>query len=148
MKFSTRARYGLRLMLYLAVHSKGKPVLLKDISRAEDISEKYLGQIIIPFKAKGLVVTKRGAHGGYLLGSSPEDILVREIVETQDGEIALVECLGKASECGRTSECITRGLWNEINEIIGDFLGGYTLKDLADKYEEKVKVQAVNDYVI
>ncbi len=148
MKFSTRARYGLRLMLYLAVHSKGSPVLLKEIAKREDISEKYLGQIIIPFKARGLVATKRGAQGGYLLGRDPSEILIREIIETQDGELALVECLGQGGGCSRTTECITRELWNEMNVMISGFLEGYTLRDLADKYEQKISGSAVNDYTI
>ena len=85
MRTSTRSRYGVRLMLELALsHGKG-PIFLKDIARRQEISDKYLSQIIIPLKSAGLVSSHRGAHGGYVLQREPARITIREIVEVLEG---------------------------------------------------------------
>ena len=105
MKLSTRSRYGVRLMTRLAMnHAKGA-VLMKDISRLEGISEKYLGQIIIPLRGAGLVTGRRGAGGGYTLNRKPSDITVRDIVEVLEGDISLVPCVGDPESCSRMGAC-------------------------------------------
>ena len=89
MKFSTRTRYGTRLMIRLGLSDTKDPVLLKDIAKKEGMSEKYLSQIIIPLKAAGLVDSFRGAHGGYSLARQPRHITVGDIVFALEGEIDL-----------------------------------------------------------
>src|SRR4030067_739218 len=101
MKLSTRSRYGVRLMLALGVKSNQGPIFLKDIARSEEISEKYLSQIIIPLKAKGLVSTFRGAHGGYILARRASEIRLREIVEPLEGDLCLVDCVTLPEVCDR-----------------------------------------------
>ena len=81
LQMSTRARYGVRLMVALAINYGNGISLLKDIARREGISEKYLGQIVIPLKSAQLVASQRGSHGGYSLARPPEDITVRDVVE-------------------------------------------------------------------
>jgi Rrf2 family protein len=124
-------------MLALAL-TKGKgPFDLGGIARKEEISEKYLSQIIIPLKARGLVTTFRGAHGGYTLSRPASEITLREIVQAIEGEIALVDCANTPEICGRANHCVTKDVWCELSSIIGDYLGSWTLEKLAAKYHEK-----------
>ena len=133
MKLSTRSRYGVRLMLALAVHGSSGPMFLKDIARSQDISEKYLSQIIIPLKASGLVYTFRGAHGGYILGKPASGITLRDIIEPLEGDLGLVDCVSNSSVCGRSTDCVTRCIWSELSALITDYLASLTLEDLVKK---------------
>lgn len=124
-------------MLSLGLSEKREPVFLKDIARSEDISEKYLSQIIIPLKAKGLVTTFRGAHGGYLLSRPASEIKLRDIIEPLEGDLGLVDCVGAPDICGKSTECVTRDVWNEMSSMLLDFLDSFTLEDLIKKYKQK-----------
>jgi Rrf2 family transcriptional regulator, cysteine metabolism repressor len=133
MKLSTRSRYGVRLMTRLAMnHGKGA-VLMKDISRREAISEKYLGQIIIPLRGAGLVSGRRGAGGGYTLTREPSEITVRDIVEVLEGDISLVPCAGDPDACSRRGTCAATMVWQKLAADVARVLGAYTLQDLADE---------------
>ena len=137
MRISTRARYGLRLMLDLALkHGKG-PIFLKEVSRSQEISEKYLGQIIMPLKAAGLVKSYRGAHGGYTLQRDPEKITVREIVSTLEGDLNLVECVTNPASCNRFAVCVTQQVWCQVARAIAETLEGITLADLAQRHHQR-----------
>ncbi|HNW28668.1 MAG TPA: Rrf2 family transcriptional regulator [Spirochaetota bacterium] len=137
MRLSTRSRYGVRLMLALGITEKEGPVFLKDIARAENISEKYLSQIIIPLKARGLVNTFRGAHGGYVLSRPPSEISLRDIIEPLEGDLGLVDCVGNRDVCGRSGECVTREVWEEMSARLLRYLDSMTLGDLVDRYRAK-----------
>lgn len=139
MKLSTRARYGTRMMLSIALNTKEGPILLKDIAAGEDISEKYLSQLVIPLKANGLVNTYRGAHGGYVLSRHPSQIKLREIVETLEGDLFIVDCLGNADVCDRSLECVTKDVWCQMGGLITNFLESITLEDLMERYHRKKK---------
>jgi len=133
MKISTRARYGLRLMVDLAVkHGKG-PILLKDVSRSQEISEKYLSQIIIPLKTAGLVKSFRGAHGGYTLQRDPGKINLLEVVSALEGDLSLVECVANPAACSRTDNCVTQEVWHQVSRAMVGTLEGITLADLATR---------------
>ena len=134
MRLSTRSRYGVRLMLALALNNGNTPIFLKDIARTEDISEKYLSQIIIPLKAHGLVTTFRGAHGGYLLGRPAAGITLRDIIEPLEGDLCLVDCVANSTVCERSTECVTRGVWTEMSALLLGFLGSITLEDLLKRH--------------
>lgn len=137
MKISTRARYGLRLMVDLAVkHGKG-PILLKDVSRSQEISEKYLSQIIIPLKTAGLVKSYRGAHGGYTLQRDPDKINLHEVVSALEGDLSLVECVSSPAACSRTDQCVTQEVWGRVSRAIVETLEGLTLADLAARHETR-----------
>lgn len=137
MKISTRSRYGLRLMLNLALNYGKGALFLNAIADKEDISEKYLGQIIIPLKIRGLVSSVRGSRGGYMLTRSPAKITVKEIAECLEGNLNIVECLGQPSVCKRTSSCVARNVWFLLEEKIAQTLGSITLEDLAKKCRDK-----------
>ena len=124
-------------MLELALHYEQGPVFLKDIAKNEEISEKYLSQIIIPLKAYGLVNSFRGAKGGYVLSRPPSQITLKAIVEILEGGLDLLECVGNASVCGRVSKCVTRDIWSLLGQTISNTLGAITLQDLVRMYKEK-----------
>ena len=131
MKLSTRSRYGVRLMTRLALnHGKGA-TLMRDISRVEGISEKYLGQIIIPLRGAGLVSGRRGAGGGYTLSRAPSEITVRDVVEVLEGDISLVPCTGDPAACSRRGACAATEVWQKLAGDMSRVLDSYTLKDLA-----------------
>lgn len=114
MKFSTKGRYGARLMLELALNYERGPVLLKDVAERQEISEKYLGHLIAPLKASGLINSSRGAHGGYLLAKPPQDISLAEVVQAVEGNLALVECVSSPKVCRRISICVMREIWTQV----------------------------------
>jgi len=124
-------------MLDLALkHGKG-PIFLKEVSRSQEISEKYLGQIIMPLKAAGLVKSFRGAHGGYTLQRAPEKITVQEIVTTLEGDLNLVECVSNPSSCKRYVGCVTQQVWCEVARAVSDTLADITLADLVQRHHQR-----------
>lgn len=149
MRLSTRSRYGVRLMLALAMNKSKEPVFLKDIANSEKISEKYLSQIIMPLKAKGLVATFRGAHGGYLLGKPASEITLRNIVEPLEGDLSLVDCVGNPGICDKSTVCAAKQVWDEMSSILLGFLDTFTLDDLIKK-SSKIKnaEKAISDFSI
>lgn len=149
MRLSTRSRYGVRLMLALGASEKRGPVFLKEIARSENISEKYLSQIVIPLKAKGLVTPFRGAHGGYVLSRPASQITLRDIIEPLEGDLSLVDCVMNADICRRSTECVTRDIWARMSSLLLDFLDAFTLEDLIDKYRKiNEKNNNTDDYSI
>jgi len=136
MRLSTRARYGTRLMLELALNFKKGTIFLKDIARKEEISEKYLSHLVIPLKASGLISSSRGAHGGYRLAKSPYQITIKEIVQVLEGSLSSVECVKNPSVCSRVSKCATRSIWEKLDEKISDVLNSVTLEDLVNLQKE------------
>jgi Rrf2 family protein len=131
MKISARARYGVRLMMVLARNYGRGPIYLKEIAREEEISEKYLGQIIIPLRGAGLVLSSRGSRGGYMLAREPEEISLREIVDILEGD-CLVRCIKDPSACSRVSTCASRDIWILLGGKISETLGSVSLAELND----------------
>jgi Rrf2 family protein len=138
MKLSTRTRYGVRLMVVLARNYGKGPVYLKDIANEEEISEKYLSQIIIPLRGIGLVTSSRGAYGGYVLSKPASEIRLREIVEVVEGD-CLVDCVKNPSFCSRAETCATRDVWDLLGEKISETLDSITLDQLLEMDKEKHK---------
>jgi len=130
MKLSTRSRYGVRLMIALAVAGGDKSVFLKDIAASEDISEKYLSLIVIPLRAAGLLRSIRGARGGYALAREPRDISLRDIVEAVEGETCLVNCVKDPGVCKRVSVCPARDTWTQLSNTIKEAMAAVTLAHL------------------
>jgi len=127
MKLSTRARYGMRMMLTLAAEYGKGPMYLKDIAKAEEISEKYLSLLVIPLRHAGLIHSIRGAHGGYALAKAPSQINLGEIVEVLEGD-CIVDCLKNPSACPRFAGCRSRDIWAFLNEKISEALHSITLE--------------------
>jgi Rrf2 family protein len=137
MKFSTRSRYGTRLMLELALKYNKGPVLLKDISKSQEISLKYLAQLIIPLKIAGLIFSSRGAHGGYFLSRAPKDIKLSEIIAAVEGSLNLVECVDNPAICDRSGFCTSKDIWTEISNKFLIILESYTLHQMIKRYKNK-----------
>jgi Rrf2 family iron-sulfur cluster assembly transcriptional regulator len=133
MKLSTRSRYGTRLMLDMAQHYQEGPIQLGEIAKRQDVSVKYLEQIIIPLKKAHYIESVRGPKGGHILTKPPEEITVAEIVAVLEEGTSLVECTDDTSVCQRADSCPTRLLWKEASEAMFDRLKAITLADLVKK---------------
>ena len=143
MKFSTKSRYALRLMAELARYAPGSTVSLKEISERQQLSLKYLEQIVTPLARVGLVKSERGSQGGYRLTKTPGEYTVGNILRLTEGSLAPVACLGQNPvECPRMVECRTLPMWRKLNTMINDYFDGITLADLVNT------AQPGNDYVI
>lgn len=133
-KISTKGRYALRLMLDLALNGgDGKPVSLRDVSRRQRLSDKYLEQIVTPLSKAGLVRSVRGASGGYLLTRTPPEYTVGDILRPLEGDLAPVECATDAGFCERCDECVTVELWQEIHRAVSQVVDSVTLADLMER---------------
>jgi len=145
MRISTRTRYGMRAILELALAYKaGKagPLQIKVIAERQNISNKYLEQLIAIIKSAGLVRSIRGPHGGYVLAKSPEDIKLSEIFRVLEGPVFTVECVENKEACASFADCITRRLWIEVNDAILNVLTNKTLQNLVEMSEkEKMNYQ-------
>jgi Rrf2 family protein len=136
MKISTKGRYGLRVLLDIAAHQEKGPVILRDISARQAISEKYLWQVINPLKAAGLVNSTRGAKGGYVLAKAPGDITLLEIVSILEGPVSVVDCVDTPDKCDRSGACVTRGVWGKIERAIKESMAKITLKEIVEEQKE------------
>lgn len=136
MKISTKGRYGLRVLMDIAAHQEKGPVILRDISARQEISEKYLWQVINPLKSAGLVNSTRGAKGGYVLAKAPGDITLLEIVSILEGPVSVVDCVGSPDQCGRSSACVTRNVWGKIETGIKDAMARITLQEIVDQQKD------------
>lgn len=138
MKISTKGRYALRLMLDLAMNMNGQPVRVKEISARQDISDKYLEQIISVLTKGGFVISARGPQGGYRLAKEPKDYTVGSILRLIEGKLCPVACLEtEKNTCERKNGCITLPLWEKLDEAINNVVDNVTLQDLIDWDKEK-----------
>ena len=131
---STKGRYALRVMIDLAKNENGQPMPLKDIAERQGISKKYLEIIVKDLVDGKLVKGASGKGGGYVLLRKPEEYSVGEIVELMEGTLAPVACLQKdADECPRYASCVTLPLWQELDQLVHDFLYRKKLSELVHK---------------
>ncbi len=144
MKLSTRARYSSRMMLELALRYGQGPILLREVSNSQEISLKYLFQLLIPLKVANLIRSARGAHGGYFLARPPKDIKLSEIITTVEGSISPVECVDNPDVCKRHNFCVTTEVWAEIGEKCLKILESYSLQDMVDRYKVKQKESKIS----
>lgn len=145
MKISTKGRYALRMLIDLAEHENCGFIALKDIAERQNISKKYLEQIIPIFNKSDILKTTRGSQGGYMLSRSPDKYTVGEILRLTEGSLAPVACLDQNPiECERSSECPTLPVWQGLNRVINEYLDGITLQDILDQQKERY----TNDYII
>lgn len=144
MKISTKGRYALRMMLDLALYENQEPVRLKDIAARQEISLKYLEQIISVLQKAGYVKSIRGPQGGYHLMKAPSEYTVGMILRLIEGDMAPVACLeDEVNQCPKQGECVTLRLWKELDEAVKGVIDKYTLADLVDWSRE-----GTLDYVI
>ena len=133
MKISTKGRYALRLMIDLAINYEGNPIRIKDIAERQNISNKYLEQIIAILNKAGYVKSVRGPQGGYMLKKSPEEYTVGMILRLTEGSLAPVACVEEdETDCERQSGCVTYLLWKKMADAVNDVVDTTTLKDLVE----------------
>jgi Rrf2 family transcriptional regulator, cysteine metabolism repressor len=124
-------------MLELACHYGEGPIELREIAKREDISLKYLEQVIVPLRTAGLVKSARGSKGGYFLAKPPSEIYLNDLVETLDGPLNLIECLKDPKVCQKVPSCTTRDIWQEVSEAIDGVFRSVTLEDMVHRKKEK-----------
>ena len=135
MKISTKGRYSLRMLLDLAMHSDEGFISLKDIAQRQQISKKYLEQIVPLLSRSGLLRANRGYQGGYMLSKPADQYTVAEILRLTEGNFAPVACLeGEENLCPRASECITLPVWSGLSKVINNYLEGITLQSIIDDF--------------
>lgn len=137
MQITTKSRYGLRAMVELAANFEEGPISLREIAEKQDISNKYLEQIVPFLKSADLVRSIQGSKGGYVLTRDPESINLFEILQVLEGQLKLVDCVDDPEICERKNKCATRDLWVEISEEIADLLASKSLEQLADDREKE-----------
>ncbi len=133
MQLSTRARYAVRALVELAISYGEGPVKLKDIASKQNISLKYLEQVMFPLRTKGYVKTHKGSKGGYVLARKPEDINLFEIIQCVEGSLATAECVDIPEICDRVEVCVTRNVWVGLKDAIYNELSNINLAQLAEK---------------
>ncbi len=139
MKISTKGRYAVRVMLDLAAHNTGEYITVKTIAERQDISEKYLEQIISVLNKGGFVRSVRGAQGGYRIAKEPSDYTVGSILRLTEGSLAPVACLDSAeNECERCDTCETLDVWRQLADAINRVVDGVTLQDLLDRQNSRL----------
>ena len=129
MKISTKGRYALRVMIDLAVNDKGDYVSLKDISNRQEVSLKYLEQIMAMLNKAGYVKSTRGNNGGYRLAKLPEEYKVGDILRKTEGDLAPIACVN-GEECGKRENCKTFKFWQGLDNVINESVDSKTLADL------------------
>ncbi len=145
MKISTKGRYALRMLLDLAAHREEGYIALKDIAERQDISKKYLEQIVPILNRSDLLRTNRGNQGGYMLVKDPSRYTVGEILRLTEGDLAPVACVGKnPEECKRSAECPTLPVWQGFYKVINEYFDGITLQDILDQQNAR----DIDNYVI
>lgn len=133
MKVSTRGRYALRLMLDIAINSAARPVSIKDIAKRQDISDKYLEQIISILNSAGFVKSVRGAQGGYTLTRRADQYTVGMILRLTEGSLAPVPCVDECpAPCDKIDNCATSEVWARLGKAINDVVDNITLADLVE----------------
>ena len=144
MLISTKGRYALRTMIDLALNGDGEPVKIKDIAKRQDISGKYLEQIVAILSRAGYVRSIRGNQGGYYLSRPASEYTVGMILRVTEGSLAPVDCLsGDENPCAKQAECVTLKIWQELDEAIAGVVNQYTLEDLTQWQKNMT-----NNYVI
>lgn len=136
MQLSTKVRYAARAMIELTLKYDREPVQLNYIACKQDISVKYLEQIMAPLRTRGYVRTQKGSRGGYHLAVNPGEVTLLDIVETIDGPVAPVSCVNNEDSCERQTLCVTRSVWQNLGEAIKKELSSYSLYDLALEQEK------------
>lgn len=136
MKLSTRTRYGIRAMLELAGKYGEGPLQIKVIANRQDISIKYLEQLMAMLKSGGFVRSIRGSKGGYVLSKVPAQIKLDELFTCLEGPVVTVECVEDENYCARAADCVTRQVWAQVQAAMMKVLQSMTLQDLVNRTKE------------
>jgi len=137
MKLSTRTRYGTRASIELALEYDRGPLKIKTIAARQDISVKYLEQIIMILRSAGLVRSVRGSKGGYVLSRPPKQVKLSDVFIALEGKPVGIECFEHEDFCPRCASCVTRQIWEQMQKAMLDVLDCVTLQELVDKVRKK-----------
>ena len=148
MKISTKGRYGLRILIDLAMHDPEKPRMLKDIAQSQQISEKYISRLVIDLRRAKLVRSVRGVNGGFHLAKRPDEITLLEVLETMEGPLSVVECVRSPEKCKRQTLCPARNIWTQLNDGIRELTRNITLDDILNAYRQHNADLGIADYCI
>jgi len=124
-------------MVDLAQHYGEGLVLLKDVARRQEVSERYLEHLFLTLKTAGLVSSVRGARGGFMLARPPVETKLIDIVSVCEGQLSVVECVADPDVCARSPRCAARDLWTELKMAMDGVLGSLTLQDLVERQHRK-----------
>jgi Rrf2 family cysteine metabolism transcriptional repressor len=134
-RLSTKGEYASRAMLELSLHYEDKPLHIRDISKAQDIPQRFLEQILLQLKRAGYLRSRKGPDGGYHLSKSPADINVAEVIRVMDGPLAPIDCVSVSAHevCPHEDSCGLRWLWKEVRDSVAQILERTTFEELARK---------------
>ncbi|MEE1075752.1 MAG: Rrf2 family transcriptional regulator [Acutalibacteraceae bacterium] len=135
MMVSTKGRYALRVLIDLALHQRDEYVSLKGIAERQDVSMKYLENIVATLSKAGYLESLRGKNGGYRLKEAPDKYTIGSVLKLTEGTLAPVACLENCSteECSRSASCLTLPLWHKLDNIVNEYLDSVTIADLINK---------------
>jgi Rrf2 family protein len=148
MKINTKIRYGIRTMIEIGLNWEGEGVFQKEISRNQEISFKYLDQIISALKASGLILNSEGRGSGYRLSREPESITVYDVYKAFENDLCVVDCISAGSDCNRDQICPTKDFWHQFNQHMVDFMESTSIGDLVKKQKELLQSEELNMFVI
>ena len=137
MKVNTKVRYGLRAILQIAEQYGGDPVPISAIAESQEISGKYLEQVVGSLRRANLIVSRKGVRGGYTLGRSPADITLWDVISALDAHTAPVDCVPEPQTCDRASDCLTRSIWTLLDARLKEFWTSFTLADLVSALRDE-----------
>jgi len=137
MKLSTRTRYGVRAALELAESAGRRPLQLKTIAQHQEISLKYLEQLMAMLRSAGFVRSVRGSKGGYVLAKPPSQIKLSDIFNCLEGPVITAECVQSDNYCARSADCVAKQVWAQVQQAVTNVLESITLQDLVDKAKDK-----------
>jgi Rrf2 family protein len=135
MRLSTKGEYASRAMLELSLHYQEKPLHIRDISKAQDIPQRFLEQILLQLKRAGYLRSRKGPAGGYYLSKPPAEINVAEVIRVMDGPLAPIDCVSVTAHevCPHEAHCGLKGLWKEVRDAVAQIMEKATFGELAEK---------------
>jgi len=140
MKVNTKVRYGLRAILQIANNFGGDPVPISAISESQEISNKYLEQVVGTLRKAGLITSRKGVRGGYTLAREPKEINLWEVITALDNQTVLVDCVDEPGACLRSEDCLTRSIWTLLSLRMKEFWQSFTLENLLKTMHEEQHV--------
>lgn len=135
-KISTKGRYGLRAIIYIGLYEDESPIPMTEIAQREKISKEYLEQILFPLKKAGLIRSRRGPKGVYMLAEDPKEVTAGDILRILEGSLEPVKCAKKEFNCEQQEECVVIEVWQHLSDEIHDTLNSYTLAGLIERGRE------------
>lgn len=144
MKLSSRTRYGIRAILELAENMGKGPLQIKVIAQRQDISVKYLEQLMAVLRSAGFIRSIRGSKGGYVLAKAPNQIRLNDVFNCLEGPVVTAECVEDENYCAKAADCVARQLWVQVQDAVKNVLQSITLQDLVDR----AKAERMSDYQI